>query len=97
MLGLLVNTLAADGKCPVLNRKNLKIPIRMELSQKQKTINQFFSAFPKSTLNLNIRRKKMTFIDFVLLKLRTPNTRLDKCLKGPVSEDPSTSNMVNVP
>ena len=24
-------------------------------------------------------------------------TRLDKCLKSPVSEDPSTSNMVNGP
>ena len=97
MLGLLVNTLAADGKYPVLNRKNLKIPIRMELSQKQKTINQFFSAFPISTLNLNIWRKKVTLIDFIFSKLRTPKTWLDKCLKGPVSEDPSTSNMVNVP
>ena len=97
MLGLLVNTLAADGKYPVLNRKNLKIPIRMELSQKQKTINQFFSAFRKSTLNLNIWRKKVTLIDFIFSKLRTPKTWLDKCLKGPVSEDPSTSNMVNVP
>ena len=26
-----------------------------------------------------------------------PESLLDKCLKGPVSEDPSTSNMVNGP
>ena len=39
----------------------------------------------------------MTLIDFVFPKLRTLKTWLDKCLKGPVSEDHSTSNMVNVP
>ena len=32
ILRLLVNTLAADGKYPVLNRYNLTIPIQMELS-----------------------------------------------------------------
>ena len=37
ILGLLVNTLAADEKYPVLNRDNLTIPIQMQLSQKQKT------------------------------------------------------------
>ena len=36
ILGLLVNTLAADEKYPVGNRDNLKIPIQMQLSQKQK-------------------------------------------------------------
>ena len=48
---MLVNTLAADGKYPVLNRDNLTIPIQMQLSQKQKTFSQFFAAFLKSTLN----------------------------------------------
>ena len=38
----------------------------------------------------------MTVIDFVFLILRTPKTWLDKCLKIPVLEDPSTSNLVNV-
>ena len=51
ILGLLVNTLAADEKYPVLNRENLTIPIQMQLSQKQKTFSQFFAAFLKSTLN----------------------------------------------
>ena len=37
----------------------------------------------------------MTLIDFVFPKLRPPKTWSDKCLKRPVSEDPSTSNMVN--
>ena len=38
----------------------------------------------------------MTLIDFVLPILRPLKTWSDKCLKSPVSEDPSTSNMVNV-
>ena len=38
----------------------------------------------------------MTVKDFVFLILRTPKTWLDKCLKIPVLEDPSTSNLVNV-
>ena len=38
----------------------------------------------------------MTLIDFVFQKLRTAKTWSEKCLKRPVSEDPSTSNMVNV-
>ena len=51
ILGLLVNTLAADEKYPVLNRDNLTIPIQMLLSQKQKTFAQFFAAFLKLGLN----------------------------------------------
>ena len=52
ILGLLVNTLAANEKYPVLNRDNLTIPIQMQLSQKQKTFSQFFSAFLTSSWNL---------------------------------------------
>ena len=52
ILVLLVNTLAANEKYPVLNRDNLTIPIQMQLSQKQKTFSQFLVAFFKSRLNL---------------------------------------------
>ena len=45
ILGLLVNTLAANEKYPFLNRDNLMIPIEMQLSQKQKTIFPFFTVF----------------------------------------------------
>ena len=48
ILGLLVNTLATDEKYPVLNRDNLRIPIQMILSKKQKSCSQFFDAFLKS-------------------------------------------------
>ena len=39
----------------------------------------------------------MTLIDLGSSKLRPPITWSDKSLKSIVSEDPSTSNMVNVP
>ena len=55
---MLVNTLAADGKYPVLNRDNLTIPIQMQLSQKQKTFPQFFAAFFKSGGNFESLEKK---------------------------------------
>ena len=51
ILGLLVNTLAADEKYPLLKRDNLTIPIQTQLSQKQKTFSQFFAAFLKFRLN----------------------------------------------
>ena len=97
ILGLLVNTLAADEKYPVLTRDNLTIPIQMQLSQNQKTFSHFFASFLKSRINFKYFGKNMTLIDFVFPKLRPPKTWSDKCLKSPVSEDPSTSNMVNMP
>ena len=50
-LGLLDNTLGTDEKYNVLNRENLTMPIQMQLSQKQKTISDFFAKFLKSRLN----------------------------------------------
>ena len=70
----------------------------MQLSQKQKTFSQIFVAFLNFRLNFkHFEKKKMSITAFVFLKLGTLKTFLDKCLKSPVSEDPSTSNMVNVP
>ena len=57
ILGLLVNTLAAYEKYPVLNRDNLTIPIQMQLSQKQKTFSEFFAAFLKFTVNFEYFEK----------------------------------------
>ena len=58
ILGLPVNTLAADEKDPVLNRDNLTIPIEMQLSPKQKTLSQSFAPFYKSSLNFQHSDKK---------------------------------------
>ena len=70
----------------------------MQLSQKQKTFSQFFSAFSKSWLNFeHFEKKLITVGDFVFRKLQTPKTWLDKCLKSPVLEDSPTSNIVHGP
>ena len=97
ILVLLVNGLAADEKYPVLNRNDLTIPVSMQLPEKQKSFFQFLASFLKFRLDFKHFQKKMFLIAFVFLKLRTPNTWLDKCLKSPASEDPSTSNMTDVP
>ena len=94
ILGLFVKTLNTGHKYSLLNRENLKKPIQMKLSQKQNLFSQFVSAFLKSRLNFKHFQKKMTVITDVFRKLRTAKTWLNKCLKSPVSEDPSTSNMV---
>ena len=41
----------ADGKYSLLNRDNLRQPIQMQVSRKQETFSEFFSAFLKSSLN----------------------------------------------
>ena len=37
----------------------------------------------------------MILAAFVFPKIRTLKTQLDECLKSPISEDPSTSTIVN--
>ena len=59
MLGLLVNTLAADEKYLVLNRINLTISIQMQLSQKENAFSQFLDQFLKSALNFKRFEKKI--------------------------------------
>ena len=58
MLRLLVNRSIPDDKCSLLNRDNLTQPIQIVLSQKQKTVSQFFFAFSKSALNFEHFLKK---------------------------------------
>ena len=55
---MLVNSLTADEKYPVLNRDNLTRPIQMQLSHKQKTLSQLFAPFLKSSLNFKYFFKK---------------------------------------
>ena len=58
-LVLLVNTLSADEKYPVLNRNDLTIPVQMQLPQKQKTSFKFLSSFLKSRLNFQYFETKV--------------------------------------
>ena len=42
ILGVFVNTLTTDDKCPVRDCDNLQFPIQMQLSLKQKSFSEFF-------------------------------------------------------
>ena len=42
ILGVFVNTLAADVKYPAQGCENLQVPIQMQLSEKGKTFSEFF-------------------------------------------------------
>ena len=55
---LFPNRVSADGKYPLFNRGNLTQLIQIQLSLKQKTFSQFFSAFLKSSLNFEHFQKK---------------------------------------
>ena len=97
MLGLFLNTLAADEKYPFLNTDNLTIPNQMQIFQKHKTFSQFLLHFGNLDEILNILRKEMTLIGFVFSKFRTPKTWSDKCPKSSISEDPSTTTWLTCP
>ena len=55
---LFINTLSADGEYSLFNRDNLTQRIQMQLSRKQKSFSEFFSAFLKSSLNFEHFQKK---------------------------------------
>ena len=67
-----VNTLTVTDKHYVLNRDNLGQSIQVQLSEKQNTFSEFFFAFLKSILNLNIWQKKMTLVADVFLEISAP-------------------------
>ena len=71
-LRLLVKTLTDDEKYSLLYRANLTQPIQILLSHKRKTFSQFFSAFSKSTLNIEHFQKKDTLILELFPKLPSP-------------------------
>ena len=95
ILGLFVNPFTVNDKYCLLNRGDLLQHFQIQLSKKQKVLSECFLDF----LNLNpifiIFEKKwpshlMYFWTYGLRK-----TPLDKCLKSPVSEEPSTTDVVN--
>ena len=55
------------------------------------------AAFLKSRFNFELLGIKDDPHSFFISESCTLKMCLDKCLKSPVSEDPSKSNMVNVP
>ena len=57
-MGLLVNILAADEKCPLLKRDSLMIPIQTHLHQNRKKFSVFFTVFLKCSWNFDHFDKK---------------------------------------
>ena len=55
---MFVNILTAEEKYSLLNRDNLKQPIHMQLSQKEKTCSEFLSQFLKSRLSFECFPRK---------------------------------------
>ena len=55
---LFPNTVSADGKYSLFNKDNLTQPIQIELSRKQKTFSEYFSAFLKFNLKFEHIKKK---------------------------------------
>ena len=93
---LFMNTYTAGHKFSPLKREKLTQPIQMELSKKQKAFSQNFSC------NLEMYRRFWTLSEkrwpsllMYLGNYEFPKTLLDKCQKCSISEDISTSNMVN--
>ena len=72
VLRMFFNILTSNKKYSLLNGDNLRHPIRMQLSQKEKTFSQFFSAFLKCRLSFEQPQKKISLIVDVFPKLRTP-------------------------
>ena len=97
ILGLLVNTLAADEKYLVLLGTIQRYQLRCNYLRNKKLFLSLLLPFWNVDSSLNIWYKKMTLVDFVFSKLRTLKTYSDKFLKSLVSQDLSTSSMVNVP
>ena len=69
----------------------------MQLSHNQKIFFERFAEFLKSRLNFEHFEKIKTLTAFLFPKLWILKMWLDISLESPVSEDPSTSNMLNVP
>ena len=70
---MFVNILTGDDKYSLLNRDNLKQPIQMQLSQKQRAFCHVFFAYLKSTLIFkNFQKKKDVLIADVFPILETP-------------------------
>ena len=49
--GVFVDTLPADAQYPIEHYENLRLPIQMQLSEKQKIFSRFFDQFLESSSN----------------------------------------------
>ena len=74
--GLFPKTLSAYGKYSLLNRDNLTQPIQMQLSRKQKTFSDFFSASLKCSLYFEYFIKKDDLHSWCISDISDPENPL---------------------
>ena len=94
-LRLFVKTMTTVQKCSLPNRNNLKQPIHMQLSQKLKTFCSFIFHFRNLGKILDIFRKKMRLVAYLILRLRRAKIMVRYMRKSPTSDYPSKRNIVN--
>ena len=58
IIGVFSNTLTSDGKYPVQGCESLRLPIQMQLSEKQKSFSVFFVPFLDSASNFELFERK---------------------------------------
>ena len=92
-----LNTVTAFDKYSLISRDKWLQTSQIHLSQKQNVFSPFLSAFFESALNFEHFQKRWRSELMYFQNYRPRKTCLDKCLKGPVWEDPSTGYMVNGP
>ena len=68
---MFVNTLNADDKYSLHNRENLRQPIQMQFSKKQKVFSKEFATFLKSASSFEHCEKKISLIAYLFPKLET--------------------------
>ena len=76
ILRLFINTFTPGDSYFLLNRGNLRQPIQMQLSRKQKVFSNFFFKFWDLHWIVNIFNKKITLIATFFWKLQTPKNEV---------------------
>ena len=90
ILRLFVNALTADDKYSGSNMQILHKQFQTPLFQKQKTLSEFFIAFPKWAWNLKHFRKKNEYASLIISEIIDAERRL----KGLASEHHSLMNVL---
>ena len=97
LLRLVVNTYTADEKYCLLKSDNLTHPIHSQLYHKKNPFPEFFCIFEMHIKFWTFFKKRWPSYVMFIRNYGLRETWLDNCLKNPVSEDTSRSNMVNGP
>ena len=72
---MFANILTADDKYSLLNRDNLRQPIQMQLSQKEKTFSEFVFEFLKCKLNFERFQKNCDIYSWYISKITDSEKR----------------------